>query len=73
MQVLPHALDLLLDRSVKKFHQKIQGGETDIKKHVGHTCTHRHDVEGHTSQTGQSVSLDTPGNALHSYVFLSEY
>jgi gephyrin len=59
-KVLPHALDLLLDRSVKKFHAKVQQGETDIK-HVGHTCTHRHDAEGHESQTGQSASLDTPG------------
>lgn len=65
MKVLPHALDLLLDRSVKKFHAKVQQGETDtaVQKptFTGHVCTHRYDVEGHESQTGQSAPLDTPG------------
>lgn len=67
LKVLPHALDLLLDRSVKKLHEKIQQGDMDINKSGGgggghhHTCTHRHDLEGHEFQTGQSDSLDTPG------------
>ncbi|GAA5800498.1 hypothetical protein HPULCUR_005929 [Helicostylum pulchrum] len=75
LKVLPHALDLLLDRSVKKFHTKIQQGGVDVSSASGttgatggggggggngHTCTHKHDVEGDASQTGQSASLDTP-------------
>lgn len=81
LNVLPHALDLLLDRSVKKFHAQVQQGDTDVNqqddKHGdvkqqdgadkqgqqqprGHTCTHKNDREGDPSQTGQSVSLDTP-------------
>ena len=58
LKVLPHALDLLMDRSVKKFHAKVQQGDTD------HVCTHKHDVEGHASQTGHSVPLDTPGSFM---------
>lgn len=61
LNVLPHALDLLLDRSVKKFHSQVQHGDTDnIKPIVGHTCTHKHDREGDPTHSGQSVSLDTP-------------
>lgn len=55
LKVLPHALDLLLDRSVKKFHTKMQQPAQS-----GHTCTHKHDREGDASHTGQSASLDTP-------------
>lgn len=65
IKVLPHALDLLLDRSVKKFHAQVQQGDTDktvqIPPSTGHVCTHRHDVGGHESQTGHSAPLDTPG------------
>lgn len=55
LKVLPHALDLLLDRKkeAKKVHQDIQG----------HVCTHRQDHEHHT---GVSASLDTPGKTPHS-------
>jgi gephyrin len=59
-KVLPHALDLLLDRSsVKKLHNQMQA--TTINSGHGHVCTHQHDAEGHESQTGVSASLDTPG------------
>jgi gephyrin len=65
-KVLPHALDLLLDRSsVKKLHNQMQniGQATTVISHShGHVCTHKHDAEGHESQTGVSASLDTPGN-----------
>jgi gephyrin len=72
LKVLPHALDLLLDRKApsKKLHEKIQQqvGDVDVDKSAavavgrgGHTCTHKHALTGHESQTGQSASLDTPG------------
>ncbi|OBZ82872.1 Gephyrin [Choanephora cucurbitarum] len=65
LKILPHALDLLLDRSsVKKLHDQMQGKDrpsaTVVSHHGGHQCVHRHDVQGHVSQTGKSVSLDTP-------------
>ncbi|KAI7902748.1 uncharacterized protein BX663DRAFT_486549 [Cokeromyces recurvatus] len=68
LKVLPHALDLLLGRSVKKMHNKIQNQQTDDSSkesatsnfHHHHTCIHRHDREGHPSQTGSSASLNTP-------------
>ncbi|KAI8375624.1 hypothetical protein EDC96DRAFT_456487 [Choanephora cucurbitarum] len=65
LKILPHALDLLLDRSsVKKLHDQMQGKDrpsaTVVSHHGGHQCVHRHDAQGHVSQTGKSVSLDTP-------------
>ncbi|KAI9478743.1 MAG: MoaB/Mog domain-containing protein [Benjaminiella poitrasii] len=67
LKVLPHALDLLLGRSVKKMHNKIQHqqkSDVSAESTTGdlhhHNCIHRHDVEGHPSQTGTSASLNTP-------------
>ncbi|KAG1062948.1 hypothetical protein G6F42_027302 [Rhizopus arrhizus] len=64
-KVLPHALDLILGRSVKKMHSKMQQPEQKMATTIqsggsGHVCTHHHDQEGHPSQTGVSASLDTP-------------
>ncbi|CAO0802647.1 unnamed protein product [Mucor circinelloides] len=64
-KVLPHALDLILGRSVKKMHNKMQQPEQKMATTIqsggsGHVCTHHHDQEGHPSQTGLSASLDTP-------------
>lgn len=55
LKVLPHALDLLLDRSsaAKDTHSHIQG----------HVCVHRTDDE--TPKEGVSASLDTPGKNTH--------
>lgn len=63
LKILPHALDLLLNRSsVKKLHHQMQNVSPTIDSHHdGHVCTHKHDAEGHASQTGISASLDTPG------------
>ncbi|KAI8382313.1 MoaB/Mog domain-containing protein [Blakeslea trispora] len=67
MKIVPHALDLLLDRpSVKKLHSQMQESDrpsatvVSNTRHGGHKCVHHHDVQGHDSQTGKSVSLDTP-------------
>jgi len=65
-KVLPHALDLILGRSVvKETHTKMQQQPeqkmaTTIASAGQHVCTHHHDQEGHPSQTGVSASLDTP-------------
>lgn len=69
-KVLPHALDLILDRSVvKKLHNQMQQQDSNQNMATtiqsgggggGHTCSHHHDQEGHSSQTGVSAALDTP-------------
>ena len=73
-KVMPHALDLILGRSVvKETHTKMQQQQqqqqppaeqpmaTTVASGGGHhVCTHHHDQEGHPSQTGVSASLDTP-------------
>ncbi|KAI8641902.1 MoaB/Mog domain-containing protein [Parasitella parasitica] len=64
-KVLPHSLDLILGRSVKKMHDQMQESQQKMAATIqsggfGHTCSHRHDQQGHPSQTGVSASLDTP-------------
>ncbi|RCI03499.1 hypothetical protein CU098_000950, partial [Rhizopus stolonifer] len=59
LKILPHALDLLLDRTTvtHKLHYQMQHPKAAIG---GHTCVHRHDSQGHPSQTGKSADLETP-------------
>lgn len=64
-KVMPHALDLILGRSVvKETHTKMQQQQQHMATTVAgrghHVCTHHDDQEGHPSQTGVSASLDTP-------------
>ncbi|CEP13887.1 hypothetical protein [Parasitella parasitica] len=64
-KVLPHALDLVLSRSVKQIHHQMQKSEHNMATTIqsggsGHTCTHHHDNHGDPSQTGVSALLDTP-------------
>jgi gephyrin len=63
INVLPHGLDLLLDKDVTKAHEAIQSATSSGggHHHKGHNCVHRHDAAGHPSQTGRTVPLGTPG------------